>query len=145
MTMLALKAAAGMFGGGGGMLGGLFGGGGGGAVMAGGADAGGLFGGLKFAAGGPVLGAGNSDTVRAMLTPGEGVLNRKGMAALAQLNSGAVPVREESHGVPNVTVNVVNSGRNDAPQVGVRQTVKGIVIDLFYRDADVRQMMQGMA
>ncbi len=149
VTMLALKAAAGMFGGGGGMFGGmfggLFGGGGGGAVMAGGADAGGLFGGLKFASGGPVLGAGNSDTVRAMLTPGEGVLNRKGMAALAQLNSGAVPVRDEPRGLQNVTVNVVNSGRSDSPQVGIRQTVKGVMIDLIYRDPDVRQMMQGMA
>lgn len=145
MTMLALKAAAGMFGGGfGGIFGGLFGGGGG-SVMAGGANAGGLFGGLQFASGGPVLGAGNSDTVRAMLTPGEGVLNRKGMAALAQLNSGSTPEREEVRSAPNITVNVVNSGRSDAPQVGVRHTIKGVMIDLLYRDPDVRQMMHGMA
>ena len=149
VTMLAMKAAASAFGGGFGSMfsgmGGMFGGGGGGAMMAGGADAGGLMGGLRFASGGPVLGAGNSDTVRAMLTPGEGVLNRKGMAALAQLNSGSTPEREEVRSAPNITVNVVNSGRSDAPQVGVRHTIKGVMIDLLYRDPDVRQMMQGMA
>lgn len=102
-------------------------------------------GGLRFASGGPVLGAGNSDTVRAMLTPGEGVLNRKGMAALAQLNSGAMPSGERAPGLPSVTVNVMNSGRSDPPQVGVRGTVKAIVIDLMYRDPDVKQMLGSMA
>lgn len=38
-----------------------------------------------FAGGGPIRG---TDTVRAMLTPGEGVLSRTGMAALDRLNSG---------------------------------------------------------
>lgn len=136
-TMLAMKAITGAFGGGFG-FGGLFGGGG----MGGGADAGGLMGGLKFASGGPVLGAGNSDTVRAMLTPGEGVLNRRGMQALAQLNAGVVPTPSESH---NITVNVHNSGRSEQPQVNFRRHLKGVVMDIIWSDPDMRNMMGARA
>ena len=92
-----------------------------------------------------VLGAGNSDTVRAMLMPGEGVLSRKGMAALAQLNAGAVPSQDERMAAPKVTVNVINPGRSEAPQVSVRGTIKELMIDLIYRDPDVGGMMRGMA
>ena len=134
--MMAMKALTGAFSGGVG-LGGLFGGGG--LAMGGGADAGGLLGGLKFASGGPVLGAGNSDTVRAMLTPGEGVLNRRGMEALAQLNSGAVPSTRE----PDIYVNIHNPGRSDAPSVNYRRELKGMMIDIFYSDADFRRGMAG--
>ena len=136
-TMMAMKALTGAFSGGFG-LGGLFGGGGG-LSMAGGADAGGLMGGLRFASGGPVLGAGNSDTVRAMLTPGEGVLNRRGMEALAQLNSGAVPSTRE----PDIYVNIHNPGRSDAPTVNYRRELKGMMIDIFYGDSDFRRGMAG--
>lgn len=137
-TMLAMKALTGAFGGGLG-LGGLFGGGGG-LAMGGGADAGGLFGGLKFASGGPVLGAGHSDTVRAMLTPGEGVLNRRGMQALAQLNAGAVPISSE---MPNISVNIHNPGRNDQPRVNLRRNMRELMIDILYSDSDFRQGFAG--
>lgn len=143
-TMLAMKAITGAFGGGFG-LGGLFsgfGGGGGGMALAGGADAGGLMGGLKFASGGPVLGAGNSDTVRAMLTPGEGVLNRRGMQALAQLNAGALPTSSEAH---NITVNVHNPGRSEQPQVNFRRHLKGVVMDIIWSDPDMRNMLGARA
>lgn len=145
-TMLAMKAAAGLMSGG---IGGIFGGfgglfgGGGGAALAGGANAGGLFGGLQFIEGGPVLGAGNSDTVRAMLTPGEGVLNRRGMQTLAQLNAGVVPAASE--GPMSVTVNVVNSGRSEQPQVNVRRQLKGMVMDIIWGDPDLRGMMGARA
>lgn len=48
---------------------------------------------LKFASGGPVPGQGNKDTVPAMLTPGEFVLNKKavkkyGMPKLIEMNGG---------------------------------------------------------
>lgn len=135
-TMLALKAITGGFGGFG--FGGLFGGGGG---LAGGANAGGLFGGLQFASGGPVLGAGNQDTVRALLTPGEGVLNRRGMEALGKLNAGIASSGEAM----NVTVNIHNSGRTDAPQVNYRRQLKGMMIDIIYRDPDLRQALGGAA
>lgn len=134
-TMMALKAATSIFSGG---LGSMFGGFGGG--IAGGANAGGLFGGLQFASGGPVLGAGNSDTVRAMLTPGEGVLNRQGMQALAQLNAGVVPM---AGGSQNVSVNIYNSGRTDQPAVNFRRELKGMVIDILYNDSDFRQGFAG--
>lgn len=137
-TMLAMKAITGAFGGGFG-FGGLFGGGG----MGGGADAGGLMGGLKFASGGPVLGAGNSDTVRAMLTPGEGVLNRRGMQALAQLNAGSVPMLGE--GATTITVNMINSGRSEQPQVNFRRQLKGVVMDIMWSDPDIRNMMGARA
>lgn len=42
----------------------------------------------RFASGGLVGGVGEGDTVPAMLTPGEGVLSRRGMQALAKLNHG---------------------------------------------------------
>lgn len=139
-VMMALKAITGSFGSAFGLssiFGGLLGGGG----LAGGANAGGLFGGLQFASGGPVLGAGNSDTVRAMLTPGEGVLNRRGMEALGKLNAGVV----SSDQPMNVTVNIHNSGRTDAPQVNYRRQLKGMMIDIMYRDPDLRQALGGAA
>lgn len=143
-TMMAMKALTSMFGGGGlfgggGGIGGIFGGFFGQMTAGGGADAGGLMGGLKFASGGPVLGAGNSDTVRAMLTPGEGVLNRRGMEALAQLNSGASPSMRE----PDIYVNIHNPGRSDAPTVNYRRELKGMMIDIFYGDSDFRRGMAG--
>lgn len=139
-TMMALKAVTAGFGGGGGLFGGMFGGlfGGGGGSMVGGAFN--LDGSaLRFASGGMVLGAGNQDTVRAMLTPGEGVLNRRGVQALGQLNAGAVPTSSE----PNITVNVINSGRTDAPQVNYRRQLRGMVVDIIYRDPDLRQAFGG--
>lgn len=134
-TMMALKAATSIFSGG---LGSMFGGFGGG--LGGGADGGGLFGGLKFASGGPVLGAGNSDTVRAMLTPGEGVLNRQGMQALAQLNAGVLP---QSSGQQNVSVNIYNSGRTDQPHVNMRRQMKELIVDIIYSDSDLRRGLAG--
>ncbi len=125
-TMMALKAATAVFSGG---LGGLFGGFGGG--IGGGANAGGLFGGLKFASGGPVLGAGNSDTVRALLTPGEGVLNRQGMQALAQLNTGSVPGFAAQQPVAIHFHGVV---ADQQPKVNVRRQFEGMVIDVFLKN-----------
>ncbi len=152
-TMLVLKSITGGMGGGG--LFGMFGGGGGGGFSTGLAQ---LFGGIggrnvsgidvgamKFASGGTVLGAGNQDTVRALLAPGEGVLNRRGMAALDRLNAGITPVDREPSGATNITVNIVNSGRTDKPTVSYRRDVKNIVLDLIYRDPDVGQMIKGMA
>jgi hypothetical protein len=124
-TAMALKALTGGFGGIGGGLSGLFGGGG--------------FGAAKFASGGMVLGAGNQDTVRALLTPGEGVLNRQGMQALGQLNAGQGPTSSEA----NITVNIHNSGRTDAPQVNYRRQLKSMIVDIIYRDPDLRQSFGG--
>ena len=42
----------------------------------------------RFAGGGMVGGSGESDRVPALLTPGEGILSRRGMQALAKLNHG---------------------------------------------------------
>ena len=42
----------------------------------------------RFAGGGMVGGSGESDAVPALLTPGEGILSRRGMQALAKLNHG---------------------------------------------------------
>ena len=125
-TMLVLKGITGGFGSFG--LGGLFGGSGGGGSV----DAGGLMG-LKFASGGPVLGAGNQDSVRAMLTPGEGVLNRKGMQALAQLNSGTVA----SSASPNVVINFHGVRADERPQVNYRRQFEGLVVDVILRNRDL--------
>lgn len=125
-TMMALKAATAVFSGG---LGGLFGGFGG--AVGGGANAGGLFGGLQFASGGPVLGAGNRDTVRALLTPGEGVLNRRGMEALAQLNTGSVP---GSAAQQPVTIHFHGVVADQQPKVNVRRQFESMVIDVFLKN-----------
>ncbi|MDR4470102.1 MAG: hypothetical protein MRJ68_17675 [Nitrospira sp.] len=109
----------------------LFGGGGFGAAQTP------LFG---FANGGPVLGAGNSDSVRAMLTPGEGVLTRKGMQTLALLNSGTVPAAAS----PNVVVNFHGVQPGEVPQVNYRRQFEGMVVDVILRNRDLHGML-GMA
>lgn len=126
-TMLVLKGITGGFGSFG--LGGLFGGSGGGGSV----DAGGLMG-LKFASGGPVLGAGNQDSVRAMLTPGEGVLNRKGMQALGQLNSGTAA----SSASPNVVINFHGMPASERPQINYRRQFEGLVVDVILRNRDLQ-------
>lgn len=138
-TMAVLNAVTGGGGGIFGGLGGLFGGIGGRNVSGINVRA------MKFASGGTVLGSGNQDTVRAMLTPGEGVLNRRGMATLDRLNSGD-DLSARAAGETNITVNIVNSGRTDQPQVTFRQGVKSMMLDLIYRDQDVRGLLrEGMA
>ena len=61
----------------------------------------------RFAFGGPVMS--NGDSVPALLTPGEFVVSRKGMETMQRLNDGQVPF---GGGSGNLTVNVVNSGRD---------------------------------
>ncbi|MBX3333939.1 MAG: phage tail tape measure protein [Nitrospira sp.] len=134
-TMALLKGVTGGFGGFGGFgsgLSDLFGGGGFGAAQTP------LFG---FARGGPVLGAGNSDTVRAMLTPGEGVLSRKGMQNLARLNEGMLGGSATS--APNITVNIQNSGWTTPPTINYRRHMRGMIIDVINHDPDLRQMLGG--
>lgn len=124
-TMAVLKGLTGGFGGFGGFgsgLSDLFGGGGFGAAQTP------LFG---FARGGPVLGAGNSDTVRAMLTPGEGVLNRKGMQNLAKLNHGDF---SGGSSTPNVVVNFHGVQPGEQPQVNYRRQFEGMVVDVFLKN-----------
>jgi hypothetical protein len=127
-TMLVLKGVQKAFSGGGGLLGDLatdlFGGGGG------------TFGGafnldgsaVRFSEGGPVLGAGNQDTVRALLRPGEGVLNPRGMRALAQLNAGVVPAAAE----PKIIMNFHNAP-DERPQISYKRQFEGMVIDVFFK------------
>ena len=45
----------------------------------------------------------------------------------------------------NVTVNVHNSGRTDAPQVNYRRQLKGMIVDIIWRDPDLRQALGGAA
>lgn len=123
-TAVALKALTGGFGGIGGGLSELFGGIGGRNVS--GIDVGAM----KFASGGMVLGAGNQDTVRAMLTPGEGVLNRQGMQALGKLNAGGVPTSSE----PNIIMNFHNAPTDARPQINYRRQFEGMVIDVFFKN-----------
>lgn len=132
-TAVALKAITGGFGGIGGGLSELFGGIGGRNVS--GIDVGAM----KFASGGMVLGAGNQDTVRAMLTPGEGVLNRQGMQALGQLNAGGVP----ASAVPNVIVNFHGIGADERPTVNYRRQFQAMVVDIILRNNDLRSALGG--
>lgn len=137
-TMAALKALTTLFGGSRGFgafsFGEIFGG-------LGGRDVSGIdVGAMRFAGGGPVLGAGNRDTVRALLTPGEGVLNRQGMQALGRLNAGTVP---PATGEVNITVNLQNFGTTTAPQVNYRRHMRGMIIDIINRDPDLRMMLSG--
>jgi hypothetical protein len=132
-TAVALKALTGGFGGIGGGLSELLGG-------IGGRNVSGVnVGAMKFASGGMVLGAGNQDTVRAMLTPGEGVLNRRGVQALGQLNAGAVP----ASAVPNVIVNFHGIGADERPTVNYRRQFQAMVVDVILRNHDLRSALGG--
>lgn len=137
-TLAVVKGALAIFGGSGGLLGGQLFGGGGGSLVGGAFNMDGSA--IRFASGGAVLGAGNRDTVRALLTPGEGVLNRQGMQALGRLNAGAVPT---SSGDVNITVNLQNFGTTTAPQVNYRRQMRGMIIDIINRDPDLRMMLSG--
>jgi hypothetical protein len=137
-TMLVLKGLTGGFGGF--SFGSMFGGSS--APSIGGADAGGLMG-LKFASGGPVLGAGNQDSVRAMLMPGEGVLNRKGMQALAQLNSGALNSGTAApSAAPNVVINFHGMPAGERPQVNYRRRFEELVVDIVLRNQDLQTALR---
>lgn len=119
-TMMVIKGLKSGFGGG---FGGLF--------ASGGLLGGGGFGAAKFAAGGPVLGAGNLDRIPALLTPGEGVLNRKGMQNLAKLNHGDFAGGSST---PNVVVNFHGVQPGEQPQVNYRRQFEGMVVDVFFKN-----------
>ncbi|MDF0674235.1 MAG: hypothetical protein P0120_07810 [Nitrospira sp.] len=140
-TMAVLNTLASASGGGG-LFGGFMGGGGGGFSTGltqlfggiGGRNVSGIdVRAMTFASGGPVLGAGNQDTVRALLTPGEGVLNRSGMAALDRLNAGSVPA---SNAELNVTVNFFGGTVDERPKVNVRREFNNLVIDCILKNRD---------
>lgn len=101
---------------------------------------GGFIGPRRFAFGGHVLGSGNQDTVRALLTPGEGVLSRRGMAMLDQLNAGNLPASSPA----NVTVNVIGAPQDSTASVDVRRTTDSMVIDVLLRhQRDLRPLFGG--
>ncbi|MGH7260626.1 MAG: phage tail tape measure protein, partial [Nitrospiraceae bacterium] len=97
----------------------------------------------RFAFGGPVFS--NNDSVPAMLTPGEFVVSRRGVDALNRLNQGQVG----GGGIGNLTVNVVGTGRTDKPDVNVRQELRGLVLDIIFRDVaangSMRQLLKSGA
>ena len=131
-TMMVLKGASTFFGGG--PLGGLVGPAGdvGGFQLR---NHGGLIEPRRFAFG-VVVPWTNADSVPAMLTPGEGVLNRRGMTNLDRLNF----TNGLEAGPTNLTVNIHGSGRTDQPQVNFRRQMKGMIVDIIWRDPDLRQM-----
>ena len=83
----------------------------------------------RYSAGGHVFGAGNRDTVPALLTPGEGVLSRRGMAMLDQLNQGNSP----ASGFGNLTVNIQNAPAGTEAFVNQRRMADGVVLDVILR------------
>lgn len=99
----------------------------------------------RFDVGGMVRGFGNIDSVPAALTPGEGVLSRRGMAALDRLNHGG----DLGGGFGNVTVNVINPGQAEKPMVNLRRTLEGPVIDIIWKNyrenGSLRTLFQGGA
>lgn len=123
---------------------GAFGGGGSWASDPTHANAGGLIAPRHFAIGGTVPWV-NNDSVPAMLTPGEYVVSRRGVAALDRLNQGDTSPMGSGSG--SVTVNVVNSGRTDKPNVNVRKSMEGMVLDIIFRDVQsngpLRALLKG--
>ena len=82
----------------------------------------------KFAAGGPVGGSGNGDTVPAMLTPGEFVVNRKAaqkmLPFLEALNSGNLPGFYDGGSVKrSISEQKRQAGLYKAPSIVRNQTV----------------------
>lgn len=86
----------------------------------------------RFVLGGPVLPFTNRDSVPALLTPGEFVISNTGMEALHRLNRG--DASGFAGGMPNLTVNVQNSGRTERPDVNFRRELHGMVVDIIWRD-----------
>lgn len=83
----------------------------------------------RFAAGGPVLGTGNLDTVPALLTPGEFVLNRQDVSDIKRgLVGGNVQV--VNHNYTNAQIETSTSRGSDGTLVitqVIRETVRGLV------------------
>jgi len=101
---------------------------------------GGLIAPRRYAAGGQVLGTGNSDTIPAMLMPGEFVVSRRGVATLDQINAGRLPMNSPA----NVTVNVIGAPQDSAASVDVRRTTDSMVIDVLLRhQRDLRPLFGG--
>lgn len=92
----------------------------------------------KYAIGGPVIS--NGDSVPALLTPGEFVVSRKGVDMLNRINQGQAPMR----GGEKVTVNVVNSGRDEKPQVMTRREFDNLVIDVIWRNYNQNGPLRGL-
>lgn len=92
----------------------------------------------RFALGGPVFS--NGDSVPALLTPGEFVVSRKGVDALNRINQGQVPFQKDG----DVTVNVVGSENRDKPDVSVRRSLEGMVIDIIWKNVRENGSLRGL-
>lgn len=92
----------------------------------------------KFQFGGATFS--NTDRIPAILRQGEFVLTPKGVDVLTRANQGQGPLRGEE----KITVNVVNSGREDKPRVNVRRQVKELVLDIIFRDVGANGNLRGL-
>lgn len=92
----------------------------------------------RFTMGGPVFS--NGDSVPAMLTPGEFVVSRKGVDALNRLNQGQVGPSHEG----DITVNVVNSEKRERPEVQMRRSMEGMVIDIIWKNVRENGSLRGL-
>ncbi|MEO1277597.1 MAG: phage tail tape measure protein [Planctomycetota bacterium] len=100
----------------------------------------------RFAMGGVVPGPNiNRDMVPAVLAPGEGVVNRRGMRAIGESRLHAIN-RGEGAGDINLTINVNANGQGQANARAVAEAVKGVVLDLMARNPAFRaQLRDGLA
>lgn len=105
------------------------------------ANAGGMI--QRFATGGPVFGVGNQDTVPAWLTPGEFVLSRQDVGDIKRGMTGA----GGGGSLGDITVNIIDSGQTQKPQVNARNEFGKMVLDVIFRDyaanGDMRKLIQG--
>lgn len=97
----------------------------------------------RYSMGGAVFA--NGDSVPAMLTPGEFVVSRKGVDALSRINQGQVG----GVGDGDVTVNIVGSGKEERPDVSMRRSLEGMVLDIVWKNVrengSLRPLFQGQA
>ena len=67
--------------------------------------------------------------MRALLTPGEGVLNHRGMGTLDKLNAGVVPTSSE----PKVIINLHGLSDAEKPKINYKRQLEGVVVDIFLK------------
>ncbi len=79
----------------------------------------------RYGVGGTVAGVGSTDTVPAMLTPGEYVLSRTGVEALDRLNAGQIPLIPVGGSAPPAVENKVDIIINNFGSAPVESTQSG--------------------
>ena len=97
---------------------------------------------LRFAGGGGVPGFGNTDTVDAKLTPGEGVLSRRGVETLGKLNQG---LADSGGSGPPINLHIVMKNVIDPKKLGMQpEDVVSLLQSDSGKDGPIRAVIKSV-